>query len=60
VCVWIYLIELKTHARSENKKILLFFMFHMKQREQKRNGFFHPVNTHTYIHLRAKKNDKDT
>jgi hypothetical protein len=56
MCVRVYLIELKTHARSENTKFLLFFfMFHMKQREQKR--FSHPVNTHThiYLHLRAEK-----
>jgi len=51
LCVWRYLIELKTHARNEKRNSYWLFMFQMKQREeQKKTHFSHPVNTHTHIH----------
>jgi len=53
VCVLLYHLELKTHARSEKNISYCFFMFHMKQREQKKTRivcFSHPVNTHIHTH----------
>ncbi len=45
VCVWIYHIELKTHARSE-RKILIGF-FYVSYETAGNFCFCHPVNTHT-------------
>ena len=42
----IYLKELKTHARSENKRILIVSQETFGRRKKKQD-FFHPVNTHT-------------
>jgi hypothetical protein len=60
VCVWIYHIELKTHARSE-RKILIGF-FYVSYETAGNFCFCHPVNTHTQrdrYSLTCKK-DKDT
>jgi hypothetical protein len=55
MCVRVYLIELKTHARSENTKFLLFFFNVSYETTETKEIFSSGKYTHTYLHLRAEK-----
>jgi hypothetical protein len=57
MCVRVYLIELKTHARSENTKFLLFFFYVSYETTGTKEIFSSGKYTHThiYLHLRAEK-----